>query len=129
MLANRIPIHFNADPKKVILLYLDPGESERLPRFASFSHLLSDEEADNIHQHTLSLFGHRHRNFNGAVLENADKGLMALNDGTVLNAKQKWSSDPISQRNILLRRPHSSIRALFRIRIKPESLPEKPNLY
>jgi predicted GH43/DUF377 family glycosyl hydrolase len=89
MLANRIPIHFNADPKKVILLYLDPGESERLPRFASFSSVLSDEEADKIHQHTLSLFGHRHRNFNAAVLENAHTGLKALNNGVVLNAKQK----------------------------------------
>ena len=64
MLAQRLPIHFNADPKKVILLYLDPGQSERLPRFAEFTKHLSDEEAVVYHQKTLDLFDHRHRFFN-----------------------------------------------------------------
>ena len=89
MLAHRIPIHFDADPKKVILLYLDPGESERLPRFANFTRQLSDKEADNIHQQTLVLFGHRHRYFNEILLEYADRGLKELNNGTILNEKQK----------------------------------------
>jgi len=89
MLAQRLPIHFDADPKKVILLYLDPGESERLPRFADFSSKLSDHEADSIHQQTLALFGHRHRYFNEIVLEYAERGLKELNKGVVLHPKQK----------------------------------------
>jgi len=89
MLAHRIPIHFDADPKKVILLYLDPGESERLPRFANFTRQLSEQEAVSLHQQTMSLFGHRHRYFNEIMLEHADRGLKELNNGTVLNEKQK----------------------------------------
>lgn len=89
MLAQRIPIHFAADPKKVILLYLDPGQSERLPRFASFSKGLSDSEADVIHDRTMMLFNHRHRNFNACVLENADRGIRELGNGLQLTDKQK----------------------------------------
>jgi predicted GH43/DUF377 family glycosyl hydrolase len=89
MLAQRLPIHFDADPKKVILLYLDPGESERLPRFANFTRLLSDQEADRIHQDTMTLFGHRHRYFNQILLDYAARGLRELNNGTILSEKQK----------------------------------------
>ncbi|HJW29067.1 MAG TPA: hypothetical protein VJ508_07425, partial [Saprospiraceae bacterium] len=69
MIAQRLPIHFAADPKKVILLYLEPGlTSDRLPRFAAFAQKLSDLQADQLHQATLRLFDHRHRNFNQLVL-------------------------------------------------------------
>ena len=61
MLIQRLPQHFDADPKKVILLYLDPGQSDRLTRFAGFVEKLTDEQAQNIHKETTSLFGHRHR--------------------------------------------------------------------
>ena len=78
MLIQRLPQHFDADPKKVILLYLDPGESDRLTRFAGFVEKLTDEQATKIHQETTSLFGHRHRMYEELLKENAKKGKAAL---------------------------------------------------
>lgn len=37
MIAQRIPIHFNADPKKVILLYLDPQNLTGYPALRIFA--------------------------------------------------------------------------------------------
>lgn len=90
MTIQRLPIHFNADPGKVILLYLDPGEGTgRLSRFAEFSSQLSDDEADRIHYHTKSLFEHRHRRFQQVLLANADRGLLYLEKKDFLSQKQK----------------------------------------
>ncbi len=88
MLVQRLPIQFNADPKKVILLYLDPGESERLPRFAAFAQKLREEEAVALHEHTLRIFGHRHRYFDQLVLENARRGMAALHKDLTLTPNQ-----------------------------------------
>ena len=77
MSIKRLPVHFDADPKKVILLYLDPGESERLGRFANFVKQISDEEAEALLQETVSLFGHRHRKLKETFLEHAQKGFDA----------------------------------------------------
>ena len=52
MIIQRLPQHFDADPKKVILLYLDPGESDRLTRFAGFVEKLSDEQAGKHYDET-----------------------------------------------------------------------------
>lgn len=78
MLIQRLPQHFDADPKKVILLYLDPGESDRLTRFAGFVEKLTDEQAIKIHQETTSLFGHRHRMYEALLKANAKRGKAAL---------------------------------------------------
>src|SRR5215207_448022 len=90
MTAQRLPVHFDADPKKVILLYLDPVEdSNRLIRFAEFAKKLSDEEAELFHTGTRELFEKRHRHFNEAVLQYADQGLQALSRSVSLTEKQK----------------------------------------
>lgn len=89
MLIQRLPQHFDADPKKVILLYLDPGQSDRLTRFAALSEKLSDEEADQIHNRTTALFGHRHRHFNELLLAHATKGKKALFPAPDFTPKQE----------------------------------------
>lgn len=89
MLIQRLPQHFDADPKKVILLYLDPGQSDRLTRFAALSEKLSDEEADQIHNRTTALFGHRHRHFNELLLAHAAKGKKALFPAPDFTPKQE----------------------------------------
>lgn len=78
MLVQRLPHHFIADPKKVILLYLDPGQSDRLTRYAGFVEKLTDTEAEKIHKETTSLFGHRHRRYNELLLEHAQIGKAEL---------------------------------------------------
>ncbi len=85
----RLPVHFNADPKKVILLYLDPGVSERLDRFLNFVQKLSEAEADKLLQKTTSLFGSRHRHFNEALREHAQMGLKTLNVSPGFSEKQE----------------------------------------
>jgi len=89
MPIQRLPVHFDADPKKVILLYLDPLESERLGRFFNFVKQLSDEEADELHKETTSLFGHRHRKLNETLREHAQRGLSSLNAATLFSKKQE----------------------------------------
>ena len=61
MIIQRLPQHFDADPKKLILLYLDPGESDRLTRFAGYVEKLTDEQAKKHDIETSFLFGHRHQ--------------------------------------------------------------------
>ena len=78
MIIQRLPQHFDADPKKLILLYLDPGESDRLTRFAGFVEKLSDEQAEKHYNATASLFGHRHRRYNELLLAHAARGKAAL---------------------------------------------------
>lgn len=90
MTIQRLPVHFDADPRKVILLYLDPVEgSKRLERFAEFSAQLAPDEADDIILQTRSLFAHRHRRFNEALLSNAQRGMEAYGKDLTLNDKQK----------------------------------------
>ncbi len=88
MSIQRLPVHFDADPKKVILLYLDPGESERLGRFSNFVSNMSDDEAETFYQETVSLFGHRHRKLNETVLEHARRGHASLNNAFDFSEKQ-----------------------------------------
>lgn len=90
MTIQRLPVHFEADPQKVILLYLDPGaDSNRLPRFAEFSSKMTDDEADKLYAHTKSLFDHRHRYFDNSMLEHAQRGLNSLDREIKLRDKQK----------------------------------------
>ncbi len=90
MTIQRLPVHFVADPTKVILLYLKPvAGSNRLPRFADFAEKLTDEKAEEILQHTRSLFEHRHRRFKEILLENADRGMTKLHRSLSLTEKQK----------------------------------------
>ncbi|MEO5906845.1 MAG: glycoside hydrolase family 130 protein [Saprospiraceae bacterium] len=90
MTVQRLPVHFVADPKKVILLYLDPVEdSNRLIRFAEFAEKLTDEEAELFHTGTRALFEKRHRHFNVALLQNADQGMQSLSRTLSLTEKQK----------------------------------------
>ncbi len=90
MTIQRLPVHFDADPRKVILLYLEPvAESNRLTRFAEFSQTLSDPEAEKLHTDTQKLFQHRHRKFNETLLANADSGLQTLSKNVHLSEKQK----------------------------------------
>jgi predicted GH43/DUF377 family glycosyl hydrolase len=74
MLAERLPHHF----EKVIMLYLDPGQSDRLTRFAGFVEKLSDAEAGELLKKTSALFAHRHRRFNELLLAHAEMGKAAL---------------------------------------------------
>jgi predicted GH43/DUF377 family glycosyl hydrolase len=78
MLIQRLPQHFDADPKKVILLYLDPGESDRLTRFAGFIEKLDHEQAQKLYDETASLFGARHRRYDELLLEHATRGKKAI---------------------------------------------------
>ena len=80
MPIKRLPVHFDADPKKVILLYLDPGESERLGRFSKFVNEMSDDEAAKFYKETTTLFSHRHRKLNETLIEHAQRGLSSLNE-------------------------------------------------
>src|SRR5688572_22010811 len=90
MTIQRLPFHFEADPLKVILLYLEPVEgSKRLNRFAEFSSQLSPEKAEELHQHTLALFGHRHRKFDEMLIENASRGMTTMGTNLSLTQKQK----------------------------------------
>jgi predicted GH43/DUF377 family glycosyl hydrolase len=89
MPIQRLPVHFDADPKKVILLYLDPGESERLGRFSTFVDAMSDDQADAFYKETTTLFTHRHRKMNETVLEHARRGLSSLNTSFNFSEKQK----------------------------------------
>jgi predicted GH43/DUF377 family glycosyl hydrolase len=90
MTIQRLPVHFEADPHKVILLYLEPvAGSNRLSRFIEFTSQLSDDEADKIHQHTLTLFKHRHRRFNELLLQNAQHGMNTMKSSVTLTDKQK----------------------------------------
>jgi predicted GH43/DUF377 family glycosyl hydrolase len=88
MIIQRLPQHFDADPKKVILLYLDPGESDRLTRFAGFVEKLSDEQAGKHYDETASLFGHRHRRYNELLLAHAAKGKNTLYPSPAFSEKQ-----------------------------------------
>jgi predicted GH43/DUF377 family glycosyl hydrolase len=90
MTIQRLPFHFDADPLKVILLYLEPVEgSKRLRRFADFSASLTPEEALRIHARTSQLFQHRHRHFHQLLIDNADKGLKTLGRSISLTPDQK----------------------------------------
>jgi len=89
MIIRRLPVHFDADPHKVILLYLEPGEdSNRLSRFAAYTSQLSEQEAKKIHDQTESLFKHRHRRFNEILSENARWGLKSLKKNLSLTPLQ-----------------------------------------
>lgn len=90
MTVQRLPVHFVADPKKVILLYLEPVEgSKRLERFTNFVAGLSDDEADKLHSGTSALFAHRHRNFDNCLLEFAHKGMQTYGKHIPLSERQK----------------------------------------
>lgn len=90
MTIQRLPVRFNADPHKVILLYLDPvAGSDRLARFADFTGKLSEAEAGKIHKETTSLFAHRHRRFHEILLENADRGMEEIGKSLPLSDIQK----------------------------------------
>ena len=89
MIIQRLPQHFDADPKKLILLYLDPGESDRLTRFAGFVEKLSDEQAEKHYNATASLFGHRHRRYNELLLAHAARGKAALYPSPAFSEKQE----------------------------------------
>jgi len=89
MIIQRLPQHFDADPKKLILLYLDPGESDRLTRFAGFVEKLSDEQAEKHYNETASLFGHRHRRYNELLLAHAARGKAALYPSPAFSEKQE----------------------------------------
>ncbi|MEO6130513.1 MAG: hypothetical protein ABIQ02_01605, partial [Saprospiraceae bacterium] len=88
MPIQRLPVHFDADPKKVILLYLDPGESERLGRFSEFVSNMSDQEADEFYKQTTTLFERRHRKLNETIIEHAKRGMSSLNTGHHFSEKQ-----------------------------------------
>lgn len=89
MLMRRLPIRFNADPKKIILLYLEPGNSDRLPRFFSFVDGIN--EADNVAllDETAAIFSRRHRMYKEKLLEHAERGLTTLNLSPGWNENQK----------------------------------------
>lgn len=90
MTIQRLPVHFDADPKKVILLYLDPvAGSERLARFSEFVQNLSDSDAEKIIAHTAGLFKHRHRRFDAIMMENAEAGMRSLGKKLDIGDKQK----------------------------------------
>jgi len=89
MSIRRLPIHFDADPKKVILLYLDPLKSGRLDRFFSFVSQLSEEKADKLYQEIKTIFGHRHRKLNETFHEYAQIGLAALNKSVKFSEKKE----------------------------------------
>ncbi|HUR30960.1 MAG TPA: hypothetical protein VMZ69_05980, partial [Saprospiraceae bacterium] len=90
MTIQRLPVHFEADPHKVILLYLEPvAGSHRLTRFVDYVSDLSEEKANGIYQHTRTLFENRHRRFKEILLENADHGLETLNRPVSFSEKQK----------------------------------------
>ncbi len=89
MFIQRLPQHFNADPKKVILLYLDPGESDRLTRFAGFVENLSDAQADHLLAETATLFAHRHRRYNELLRFHAQTGMAALSSSPSFSEKQQ----------------------------------------
>ena len=89
MLIQRLPQHFDADPKKVILLYLDPGQSDRLPRFEEFVKNLSVAEAEKLYDETASLFKHRHRRYNELLLSHAKMGKDALSSTAGFTEKQE----------------------------------------
>jgi hypothetical protein len=101
MLIQRLPHHFDADPKKVILLYLDPGQSDRLTRFAGFAEALTDEQATALHKKTTDLFGHRHRRYSELLrthdswmwLKKTDSRFLILHHQTSENRHQRlqWS--------------------------------------
>jgi predicted GH43/DUF377 family glycosyl hydrolase len=81
MPIKRLPFHFNADPKKVILLYLDPLESERLGRFHQYLNAIKDEDAQELLDQTMELFDHRHRRLKDTLIEHAERGLSAMKSG------------------------------------------------
>ncbi len=90
MTLQRLPVHFDADPKKVILLYLEPvAGSNRLTRFAHFVQNMNDSEADKVLAQTSGLFKHRHRYFEKIMLQNADMGMTTLGKNLDLTEKQK----------------------------------------
>ncbi|MDQ3015669.1 MAG: glycoside hydrolase family 130 protein [Bacteroidota bacterium] len=90
MTIQRLPVHFEADPKKVILLYLEPvAGSKRLTRFTEFVQSMSDMEADKVLSHTTQLFKHRHRHFENIMLQNADLGMKTMGQNLNLTEKQK----------------------------------------
>ncbi len=90
MTLQRLPVHFEADPTKVILLYLEPvAGSNRLTRFADFIQNMNDREADKLLAHTSGLFKDRHRYFEKIMLQNADLGMNTLGKNLELTEKQK----------------------------------------
>src|SRR4030095_10972482 len=89
MSIRRLPIHFDADPKKVILLYLDPLKSGRLDRFYNFVSQLTEEKTDKLYEETRTIFGHRHRKLNETFREHAQIGLAALNKNSKFSEKQE----------------------------------------
>ncbi len=88
MLLQRLPQHFDADPKKVILLYLDPGQSDRLTRFAGFVENLTETQADDHLRQTATLFEHRHRRYKDLLLSHSKKGMAALYPSPTFSEKQ-----------------------------------------
>src|SRR4030095_13945259 len=89
MSIRRLPIHFDADPKKVILLYLDPLKSGRLDRFYNYVSQLTEEKTDKLYEETRTIFGHRHRKLNETFREHAQIGLAALNKTSKFSEKQE----------------------------------------
>ena len=89
-MIKRLPVHFDADRRKVILLYLDPVTgSNRLTRFADFVSKLSDDEAEKMYRRTRKLFADRHRMFDDTLLKNADQGIKAMGNNVRFTEKQK----------------------------------------
>lgn len=89
MLVERLSHRFDADPKKVILLYLDPGQSDRLNRFAGFVEKLDDHEANALYEKSKSLFGHRHRRFDALLETHAEIGQTNMDPSPKFSKIQK----------------------------------------
>lgn len=117
----RLPIRFNADPKKIILLYLDPGRSERLPRFFEFVDNIDKEENTKLLEETARLFAHRHRMYKEKLHEHAQRGLAEL------NLSPGWNEDQILAFGSFLTKEYSvEAAALFNPSIVPH--PDQSNL-
>jgi len=68
--VKRTPIRLKADPKKVVLRFLDFGKAERFEPVVRFVAGLEDEAAENQLQHVFAEFENRHYDLKGAFLEN-----------------------------------------------------------
>src|SRR5690606_1597807 len=121
MLMRRLPIRFNADPKKIILLYLEPGKSERLPRFFEFVDKIGREENKKILEETAKHFAHRHRMYKEKHIEHAQRGL------TELNLSPGWNEDQLLAFGSFLTKEYAvEAAALFNPSIVPH--PDQLNL-
>jgi hypothetical protein len=69
MLAERIPIQFRADPKKVILRYWDTGNRARLERIVAQFEQMNKHDLTSTWEKTKDLFENRHRDFETRVLK------------------------------------------------------------